>query len=182
MYRLKCPCDAELTVTSGQAGGVARCPACGGKVEVPRLRDLADFAVGDDEAAGVGGAAGRWRWCQAGLFLGLVVATTAALAAVAVPRLGLGGFARLPDEAMIRAAVDRTDLKTLLEAWSDLKDTGVDRGAMPEEVRVKQVAGLTDWISSLLWGLSGIGLLAAAGSGAACLATTAGTQAQGRRR
>jgi len=170
IYRLTCRCGAAVPVTPGQAGGVARCPACGGGVDVPRLRDLAACVPAEPDAARAGRSrSGPWGRCQAGLFLGLVIAIVAAAAALLVPRLEIGGPALIPDEAMIRAVVESSDLPTILQVWAGLRDSGVDRGAMPEELRLQRAAGMAGWISGLCWAVSGLGGLVAVGSGIACL-------------
>jgi len=98
-------------------------------------------------------------------------AATAAAAALVVPRLGLAVPAEVPDEAAIRAMVESADVPTVLQAWGGLKDAGVDRGAMPEEVRARQMAGVAGWIGGLLWAVSGLGGLIAIAGGIVCLAS-----------
>ncbi len=178
IYRLTCRCGAAVPVNPGQAGGVARCPACGGGVDVPRLRDLA--AVAEAEPEGGGARPDPWGRCQAGLFLGLVIAVVAAAAAFLVPRLEIGGPALIPDEAMIRAVVESSDLPTILQVWAGFRDSGVDRGAMPEELRLQRVAGLAGWISGLCWAVSGLGGVLALASGVAWVTSAGGQSAGGR--
>lgn len=145
---------------------------------MPRLRDLTAVAQAQPAAGGAG--RGSWGRCQAGLFLGLVITVVAAAAALLVPRLEIGGPALIPDEAMIRAVVESSDLQTILQVWAGLRDSGVDRGAMPEELRLQRVAGMAGWISGLCWAVGGLGGLLALASGLACLTSAAGQSARGK--
>lgn len=164
-FRVACQCAAGVEVGPGQAGGRVTCPACGRELEVPRLRELATFAVTD-------GAPGRRRWrpCQAWFLLGTAVALTAATAAGLV---GGGWFvqpARLPGPDAIRAAIEATDAVTVYRAWEAMRSSGIDRGALPEEARLKRAAGIAGRIAGLLWAIAGLGGITAVGAGIGWLA------------
>jgi hypothetical protein len=158
-YRIPCRCSAAVLVGPGQAGGVVECPACGTSLDVPRLRDLEPYAVA------VKATAERSPRRGSGWFiLGAAVAILSAGTAVAVNRYAASVAAELPDEATIRAGVGRADSKTIYEVSKMMRQAGVDRGPLPEEIHAQQTAASTDRITRFLWILAaGGGLMAAAG-------------------
>jgi hypothetical protein len=163
-YRISCGCGADTVVGSGQAGGQVACDRCAAVIAVPRLRDL--------EASLVPGEAGpsrRWRPAQGWLLVGSVVASLATLAAILLPRLLGSGPQQLPDEAMIRAAIESVDAATVYQAWQAVRVSGVDRGTLPEESQVQRAAGAADRIAAVFWTIAAAGGLAAVVGAAGCL-------------
>jgi len=159
MFRLPCRCSATVTILPGQAGSRQTCPACGGTIEVPRLRDLAPFAVAAERPSGP-----RWRPAHAWLFVGGLVAVAAAIAALLIGSFDGGASVRLPDEQVIRRVIEASDAATIHAAWRSLRQSSVDRGAMPAEVLVQRAAGSASRIALLLWAVAALaGLAAVAG-------------------
>ena len=158
-YRIPCGCGAQVLVGPGNAGGQVVCERCGGTLEVPRLRDLEAFVVAEPASQ-----ARRWRAPHGWLLAGGVVAALAAGAALLVPRF-LAGPPRLPDEAMIRAAIESVDAATIYQAWQAMRGSGVDRGTLPEELRLQQAAGAAGRIAAVLWTVAAAGTVAAVAGG-----------------
>lgn len=163
-YRIACGCGAEVVVGPGQAGGQIACDRCGGEIAVPRLRDLESLAV-----AAEAGPVRRWRPAHGWLLVGGVVASLATVAALLVPRLLGGGPQQLPDEAMIRAAIESIDTATIYRAWQAMRGSGVDRGTLPEELRLQQAAGAAVRIAAVFWTIAAAGGLTALVGAASCL-------------
>jgi len=159
-YRLRCRCSADLHVSPGQAGTRLTCPACGTAVDVPRLRDLQ--AVASPVTAG---SRRRWRRSNARCFAGSAIAATAGFVAATLSDGFALGRVLLPDDAMIRSAVQAADPATIHKAWLGLRAAGVDRGAIPEELRVQRATRVAGRIRGMLWGVAMVGLaLAVAGA------------------
>ena len=162
-------------MTAGQAGGQASCPECGRAIDVPRLRDLAAYAV---EAAAASGSP------RSGLGRGLIVAGSAlgvAAAVLALVLVPLGGlfFPQPPTMAEIRAAVAAAPLPQVYEGWQVMTRSGVGRAPSPEEHRLQQFAGKAATVGRLLWGVSGIGLvMALAGAALTASGRSAGGEAR----
>jgi len=169
LYRLPCSCSAHVVVVPGQAGGRVACPACGGAIDVPRLRELEAFVVTSTPPA-----IRPWQACQGWFLLGVATAVTAAAAAVFVGSRGLTATARLPDADSIRAAVDSVDAGTIYRAWQAMRFSGVNRGASPDEVRLQQSAGVAGSVGRMLWAVAALGGLLAAIAAMRCLATGRG--------
>lgn len=163
-YRIPCGCGLVVDVGPGNAGGQIVCERCGATVAVPRLRDLEAFVVLEPS-----GQARRWRPAHGWMLVGSVVAALAAVAALLVPRLVGGGPARLPDEATIRAAIESVDAATVYQAWQAMRISGVDRGTLPEELRLQKAAGAAGRIAAVLWTIAGVGVAAAAAGAVGCL-------------
>jgi len=159
-YRVVCACGREAIVGPGQAGGQLVCRGCGGMVVVPRLRDLEAVV---DAAGGL--PAQRWHAAQGWLVVGLCVATMAAAAAWLVPHRLAGLRPALPDDALIRAAVESVDAATAYRAWQAMRASGVDRGTLPEELRLQQATTAAGRIAAVLWTVAAIGAIAAAAGG-----------------
>jgi len=70
LYRLTCDCGNTVTVSRSQAGLTVPC-ACGRQVNVPTLRDLAQYGVEDQPTTR---PKGTWGPRQGFIFLGLLVA------------------------------------------------------------------------------------------------------------
>lgn len=163
-YRIACECGAAVDVGPGNAGGKVACGRCGVAVTVPRLRDLEAFGVVEPSSE-----TRRWRPAHGWVLVGSVVAVLAAVAAVLVPRLLDGGPARLPDEATIRAAIESVDAATVYQAWQAMRISGVDRGTLPEELRLQKAAGAAGRIAAVLWTVAAVGVVAAAAGAVGCL-------------
>lgn len=143
----------------GQAGGRVSCPACGAVIDVPRLRELAGYAVGEPAAA-----AAPWSRSRAWLLVMAAVATAATVAALVVPRF-MAPPRLVPDESAIRAAINTVDATTIYKAWQAMRGSGIDRPALPEELRLQQAAGSTSRVVMLLWGIAAVAAVAAAVAG-----------------
>ena len=170
-FLLPCTCSARVSVTAGQAGGRAACSACGREIDVPRLRDLAVYAVDQPDAAGAP---------RSGLGRGLVVAGCAVAIGAAVLALSLvpigGLFFPQPATAKeIRSAVAAAPPTDVHSAWRSIVSSGVARPATQEELRLQQFAAHVAGVAKLLWGISGIGL-AMAMAGAAIAASGRSTR------
>lgn len=165
-YRLRCRCSTDVTVVPGQAGTRLSCPACGALLDVPRLRDL-EAAKPPVPIA----PPGRWRRSHAWCLGGAAVAATAALAA---SLLGDGialGRVLLPDATMIRTAVDSADATTIYKAWMGMRSAGVDRGAIPEEIRVQRAAGVAGQVRGMLWIMAAAAAVVSVAAGIASVVT-----------
>jgi len=170
-FLLPCTCSAIVSVTAGQAGGRTACAACGSEIDVPRLRDLAAYAVDQPRGTVVP---------RSGLGRGLVVAGcavaigAAVLASSLVPIGGLF-FPQPTTVAKIRAAVSAAPPADVHLAWQSMARSGVARPATQEELRLQQFAAHAAGVAKLLWGVSGIGLvMAVAGAAIAASGRSAG--------
>jgi hypothetical protein len=163
-YRIPCGCGAAVVVGPGQAGGQVACDRCGGAIAVPRLRDLESLAV-----AGEVRPVRRWRSAHGWLLVGGVVASLATVAALLAPRWLGAGSQQLPDEPMIRAAIESVDTATLYRAWQAMRGSGVDRGTLPAESRLQQAAGAADRIAAVFWTIAVAGGFTALVGAAGCL-------------
>jgi hypothetical protein len=165
-FRIPCRCSATVEVGPGHAGSQVRCSACNAQVDVPRLRELAAFAVAEPPQTQRG-----WQAGHGFLLVGSCVAALALVAAATVSRFDGGAAARLPDERLIRAVIEAADATTIHAAWQSMSQSGVDRGAMPDELQVQRAVGALSRIAAFLWGLAAVAALAAMGGGLACLAS-----------
>ena len=156
-FLLPCTCSARVSVTAGQAGGRTACAACGREIDVPRLRDLAAYAVDQPRGTVVP---------RSGLGRGLVVAGcavaigAAVLASSLVPIGGLF-FPQPTTVTEIRAAVSAAPPTDVHSAWQSMARSGVARPATQEELRLQQFAAHAAGVAKLLWGAAGIGLVMA---------------------
>lgn len=163
-FRIPCRCSAAVPVTLGQAGTETTCASCGAVVSVPRLRDLAAFEVKDIRPGGSG-----WQAGHAWTLIGGVIAVIAAVAAGLLSRFDGGASRRLPDETVIRAAVESADPVMIHKAWLAVKKSGVDRGAVAEEMLVRQAADSVGRVAMLLWAVAAMGAMAAVAGSIATL-------------
>ncbi len=170
LYRLPCRCSATVPVVPGRAGGRVTCPACGAVLDVPRLRDLVAFAAREPAVA-----TRPWNRSQGWLLVAVCVAAFAVLAALVVPRV-MAPPRLVPDASAIRAAVDAVDAATIHKAWQAMRASGIDRGALPEELRFQQAAGSASRIAMLLWAIAAV---AAAGAVAAGISAVGHRSAAG---
>jgi hypothetical protein len=99
------------------------------------------------------------------MLIGAFIAATAALGAGLLSRNDGGASQRLPDEQLIRAAVESADPVMIHKAWLAAKRSGVDRGAVAEEILVQQAADSVGRVAILLWAVSAIGGMAAIAGG-----------------
>ncbi len=80
-----------------------------------------------------------------------------------------GASQRLPNESIIRTAIDSADVVTVYKAWLAVKQSGVDRGAIADEVLVQQTARSVGGVAMLLWIVAAVGVMVAIAAGVACL-------------
>lgn len=169
IFRVPCRCSATVPVGLGQAGADVTCPACGAIVSVPRLRELSALEQ-------VESVTNEWVWQarHAWLFVGSALAAVAAVTAGILSQFDGGASQRLPQEAVIRTAIDSADVVTVYKAWLAVKQSGVDRGAIADEIFVQQAARSVGGVAMLLWGVAVVGAVIAIIAGIACLRRTPG--------
>ena len=170
-FLLPCTCSARVSVTAGQAGGRVACSACGREIDVPRLRDLAAYAVDQPGAAGVP----RSRLGRGLVVAGCAVSIGAAVLALSLVPIGGLFFPQPATVAEIRAAVSAAPSTDVHSTWQSIARSGVARPATQEELRLQQFAAHAAGVAKLLWGISGIGLtMAVAGAVIAASGRSAG--------
>jgi hypothetical protein len=103
------------------------------------------------------------------MLVGGVIAVIAALGAGLLSRFDGGASRRLPDEQVIRAAVESADPVMIHKAWLAAKQSGVDRGAVAEEMLVRQAADSVGRVAMLFWAVSALGVMAAIAGGTVSL-------------
>lgn len=161
-YLFPCPCSARIEIGAGQAGGQVTCPACGARLDVPKLRDFRDLEVADTPRSA---AAGRWNWRHASMLAAAAVALVcgAVAAVVGVPP-------RSPvDAEMIRAAVMAADDASIIAAWKSLAASGVDRQPTPDELAIQRISRFRRGAAIGLTLAAAIGAAAAIAAGLAIL-------------
>jgi hypothetical protein len=134
---------------------------------VPRLRDLPGFEVVESVAE-----QRTWQMPHAFLLVGAVVAVGAAFAAWLLASFDGGVSRHLPDDRGIREAFESADAVQIYKAWSALKRSGVDRGAMPAELFLRRVSDSVGRVVLFLWVVAAAGCLAALGGGIASVSRT----------
>ncbi len=149
-FRLPCECSHVIMVTTGQAGGVVNCPACGREVAVPKLRDFGQLEVVE---AAAGTPRTGWRLAHACMLAGGV---TAVLAWVAAAVLSVAPQATITAET-IRANVAAASDKQIFEAWKALSQSGVARPPLPEENRLQQRSQCWEGVSRGLLAIGAVG-------------------------
>ena len=169
-FLLPCACTARVPVTAGQAGGRVSCSSCGREIDVPRLRDLAGYAVEQPRVA----AAPRSGLGRGLLVAGSAAAIGAALLAVALVPVGGLFFRQPPTVAELRAAVAAAPTVQVHEVWQSMARSGVGRPATQEELRLQQFAAHATGVARLLWGISGVGLVTALAGAAIAFSGRAG--------
>jgi hypothetical protein len=150
MFRLPCECSHAIVVTTGQAGGVVNCPACGREVAVPKLRDFGQLEVVEAEP---GRPRAGWRLAHACMLAGGV---TAVLAWVGAAVLSVSPQATITAET-IRANVASASDKQIFEAWKALSQSGVARPPLPEEKRLQQRSHFWQGVSRGLLAIGAVG-------------------------
>ncbi len=163
IFLIPCACSARVAVTTGQAGGTIDCPACGQRVEIPRLRDLASLAVPPTPSAVVPRTG--WDAARGLVFAGALIAILGAILATSLIRIG-GLFFRQPASvAAIRAAVRSAPVGEVHAAWKTSSTMGVRRPPTEEELRLQQFAKTSSGIETVGWGLACIGVVIAVAGG-----------------
>ena len=168
-FLLPCECSHAIVITTGQAGGVVSCPACGSQVTVPKLRDFSRLEAVE---RGQSGSRTGWRLAHACMLAGGI---TAVLAWAAAAMLSVPPPTTITPEA-IRANVAAASDKQIFEAWKALSQSGVARPPLPEEKRLQQRSHFWEGVSR---GLLVLGSLGAA-VGLAGLAMWAAARGQQR--
>lgn len=161
-FLLPCGCGGRIPVGPGQAGGQVRCERCGSICDVPRLGDLAQYAVPESAASA---PPRRWtprRWtighaCVVG---GCAVAVVASVAAAFLA----SPTSATIDVAGVREAVSRASAGEVYRVWNQIARNGVARSPLPHERRLEQVARVAGSMARWLAGLAVLGGVVAAAS------------------
>lgn len=162
IFLLPCACAAEIEIVVGQAGGSLSCPACGRRVDVPKLRDFAGLRVKSVAAAPPGR---RWGLPHAVALAGVAVAAIAWGAAAVVGAVPKAAFS--PEQ--IRADVRAEDDLVLYQGLQDLATASVARMPMREEFQLQRRAYFAAGMSRTLTMLGGVAAVVAAAAGLALL-------------
>lgn len=170
-FLLPCECGRLIPIGRGQAGGQVRCDRCGTARDVPRLGDLARFAVQQSSGAA---APRRWTAAHACLVGGTAVAVIAAVAAA----MTASPAAPAVDVAGVRQAVSNASPGEVHRVWKQISRGGVARPQLPHERRLEQMARVAGDMSRWLTGLAVLGGVVAVASAASLLARK--PQAQSR--
>ena len=179
IYRLSCACGEAVPVAVGQAGGAIGCPRCGTRLQIPKLRELRDLPAWDDDfvVPASGGLPARqrdgrirqgrgWGTAEAVLAAGSLVATASLLVAAWLARPA----STVIDAAVIRDAIGQAPAADIYRAWQSFADSGVARGATPDEDRVQRITKNRTVLAVAVGLLGGIGGLAAIGAASAIVA------------
>lgn len=163
IYVVSCGCAAAIRVTAGQAGDTVRCPACGGDVVVPRLRDLAEFTAAEAVEPTGRRQRGRGHW---DLGRGVVLAGVATALVAATLAAGLGWLSTRSATGpaatdALRAAVHQAPIGEIHAAWRTVAGMGVRRPLTDDEVREQQFARTMAGVSAILRGVAGLGVVMA---------------------
>ena len=165
IFLLPCTgCAREIDVVSGQAGGTVECPACGGRNDVPKFRELDRLPI---KAQAAVGQSGRWGLAQAVALAGVACAVlawgTAALVG-ATPKAAL-------DATMIRANIEAGDDAALYRSLQELAQSSVNRGPLRGEVDLQRRVRFAQGVARAMYLIGGLGALAAAVAGVSTLAS-----------
>lgn len=162
-FLLPCECGRLIPVGPGQAGGQVRCDRCGTVRDVPRLGDLARFAVQQSSGAA---APRRWTAAHACLVGGTAVAVSATIAALMI----VSPAGPAVDVAAVRQAVSNASPGEVHRVWKQISRGGVARPQLPHERRLEQMARVAGDMSRWLTGLAVLGGAVAVASAASLLA------------
>ena len=185
-YRLSCACGEAIPVAVGQAGGEIDCPRCERRLSIPTLRHLRHLPRWDNfeisaaaavpasrqesrrgnEGRGTPASRGRWGRAEAVLAAGAFVAIASLLVSAWLMRPVASGI----DTAVIRVAVERAAVTDVYRAWRSFANSGVARGATPDEERLRRITRNRAAVAVAIGLLGGIGGLAAVGAAAAIVA------------
>lgn len=149
-FLLPCECSRPIMITTGQAGGVVTCPACGREVAVPKLRDFSRLELVE---RGQSGPRTGWRLAHACLLAGGI---TAVLAWAGAATLSVPPQATITAET-IRANVAAASDRQIFEAWKALSQSGVARPPLPDEKRLQQRSHFWEGVSRGLLVIGGLG-------------------------
>lgn len=158
-FLLPCDCSHAIVITSGQAGGLVTCPACGREVAVPKLRDVSRLKSIE---RGQSRPRVGWRRAHACMLAGWI---TAVLAWAGAALLAVPPRATITSET-IRANVAAASDAQIFEAWKALSQSSVARPPLPEEKRLQQRSHFWQGVSRALLVIGTLGaVLGLAGAG-----------------
>ncbi len=157
-------CAGDIEVVAGQAGGRVACSACGTETEVPKFRDLGALRLKPPAA---GRAVRRWGSAQ-GVIMGG--------AACALITWAVGGFVgAVPTTAIdveaTRAGIEAGDDFYLYQTLLEYAHAKVERMPLREEVMLQRRSRFARMFSRVLYGIGGLGAVAAAVAAASLLAS-----------
>jgi hypothetical protein len=164
IFLLSCECGSQIEIVTGQAGGTTGCPACGRRVDVPKLRDFSGLRqkAFDDRPART-----QWGVAHAVTLAGLALAVLAWASAAVVGAVPKAAFAA----ERIRADVHAEDDVVLYQALDDMINASVARMPMREEFELQRRAQFASGISRALMAVGGVGAALAAVAGVTLLVT-----------
>ena len=162
-FLLPCTCSHEIEIVSGQAGGTTACPACGSRIDVPKLRDFSGLRT---KAAEEDPRGRRWGTAHAVAVAGAALAALAWGGAAVVGSLPKAAFSA----DVIRADIHAENDLVLYKALGDMAETSVARMPMREEFELQRRARFAFGMSRALVTLGSLGAVMAAGAGLALLA------------
>lgn len=194
VYRLSCACGEAVPVAVGRAGGAIDCPRCGTRIQIPKLRELRDLPpwefspesaadglpargweggvqrdgdrIGNRRMGRHGSPSEGWGTAEAVLAAGSLIAAASLLVAAWLVQPATTGI----DAAVIRDAIGQASAADIYRAWRSFSDSGVARGATPDEDRVRRITKNRATLAVAVGLLGGVGGLAAIGAAAAIVA------------
>jgi hypothetical protein len=152
-YLLPCTqCDRKLVVTTGQAGGQARCE-CGAAVVVPTIRGLRELEEVHEATA----QAKAWSTRNSVVFLGAVIT---------LGGLALAGFFHVRASEVQPRGSFADDIRTMSprdtwDLWANFLRHGIgwNRDKGPEQLKaMKEYEELKRW-EWIAFGLAGVGVV-----------------------
>lgn len=158
-HLLPCSCSRRIAVSTAQAGGEVRCPDCGARLAVPRLREFARLEpVPQESAVAVAG----WNAARAAVLAGILVACGAA--AVAGWLHGCRRGVASIDEPAIRASVAAADAARVHGAWLEFEHQGIAKSLAVDDQRRLQRAQALAGLETVAWLVAAVGAAFAAGA------------------
>jgi hypothetical protein len=158
LYRLRCECGAETSVSKGQAGGEVRCAGCGRAVAVPTLREFAQLPMAEGDT-GHSGAPKQWTLRQGLIAGGTVIALVCWGLAAWISSATHFEF----DIERVQFEIDRAPFMRVYAAWKELQVADVERDETIGEYRSRNLGRVGKASATTLTALGGVGVLIALG-------------------
>lgn len=158
LYRLRCECGAETSVSKGQAGGEVSCGGCGRAVAVPTFREIGQLPLAEAESGQVRGPK-QWSLRQGLIAGGTVIALVCWGMAAWISSATHFDF----DIDRVRFEIDRAPFMRVYAAWKELQWADVERDETVGEYRAKNLGRVGKSSATTLTALGGVGVLIALG-------------------